>query len=87
VDVKEETSAAKKLGAEKARELIKSASRIVVMKGKKVTTFDRKQDKPSEDEMLAAMLGTTGNLRAPTVVRGKTVLVGFNAEIYEEFLG
>ncbi|PJA73982.1 hypothetical protein CO151_11425 [bacterium CG_4_9_14_3_um_filter_65_15] len=87
MDVKEETSAAKKLGAEKARELIKSASRIVVMKGKKVTTFDRKQDKPSEDEMLAAMLGTTGNLRAPTVVRGKTVLVGFNAEIYEEFLG
>ncbi|NCQ34594.1 hypothetical protein GW813_05845 [bacterium] len=85
--MKEETSAAKKLGAEKARELIKSASRIVVMKGKKVTTFDRKQDKPSEDEMLAAMLGTTGNLRAPTVVRGKTVLVGFNAEIYEEFLG
>ena len=56
------------------------------MKGKKVTTFAMK-DKPAEDEMLAAMLGTTGNLRAPTVVRGKTVLVGFNEEIYDEILG
>lgn len=85
--MKEETSASRKLGAEKARELIKSAGRIVVMKGKKVTTFDLKHDKPAEDQMLAAMLGTTGNLRAPTVVHGKTVLVGFNAEIYGEVLG
>ena len=39
-----------------------------------------------EAEMLAAMLGTTGNLRAPTVVRGKTVLVGFNEEAFEQNL-
>lgn len=57
------------------------------MRGKKVTTFDLKQDKPALDDMLAVMLGTTGNLRAPTVVRGKTVLVGFNEDIYGEILG
>ena len=57
------------------------------MRGKKVTVFDLKRDKPAEQDMLQVMLGTTGNLRAPTVVRGKTVLVGFNAEIYDSVFG
>jgi arsenate reductase-like glutaredoxin family protein len=33
------------------------------------------------------MLGPTGNLRAPTIVSGKTVMVGFNAELYAEYWG
>lgn len=45
--------------------------------------FDLKKDKPSEDELLKVMLGPTGNLRAPTLRIGKTVLVGFNQEMYE----
>ncbi len=57
------------------------------MKGKKVTEFDLKKDKPSEEDLLAVMLGTTGNLRAPTIVRGKTLLVGFNPDQYESLLG
>ena len=85
--VKEETSASKKLGADKALELAKTASRIIVMKGKKVSDFDMKKDAPKKDDLLAVMLGTTGNLRAPTVVRGKTVLVGFNQEVYDAVLG
>jgi arsenate reductase-like glutaredoxin family protein len=87
VNVKEESSASKKLGAEKALELAKSASRIIVMKGKKISDFDMKKDPPKDKELLAAMLGTTGNLRAPTIVRGKTVLVGFNQEVFDELLG
>jgi arsenate reductase-like glutaredoxin family protein len=63
------------------------AARIIVMKGKKVTTFDLKKDKPKVEDLLAVMLGTTGNLRAPTTVRGKTVLVGFNQGIYDEYFG
>ena len=80
--IKDETNASAKLGTEKAQELIKGATKVVVMRGKKVTVFDLIKEKPTEAEMLAVMLGTTGNLRAPTVVRGKTVLVGFNADIY-----
>jgi arsenate reductase-like glutaredoxin family protein len=57
------------------------------MKGKQVNDFDLKRDKPTEAELLALMLGTTGKLRAPTVVRGKTVLVGFNQEVYAAILG
>ena len=59
----------------------------MVMKGKKVTDFDMKKDKPKKDDLLGLMLGTTGNLRAPTIVRGKTVLVGFNQEVYDKILG
>jgi len=87
LNVKDETSASKKLGAAEALELAKNASRIIVMKGKKVTDFDLKKDKPSQEELLGLMLGATGNLRAPTIVRGKTVLVGFNPDVFDEILG
>lgn len=46
-----------------------------------------KSDPPDEDVLLEHMLGSTGNLRAPTVKRGKTLLVGFNADEYEKSLG
>jgi hypothetical protein len=34
--------------------------------------------------MLAAMLGPTGNLRAPCLRVGKTVIVGFNEDLYSQ---
>ena len=37
--------------------------------------------------LLQAMLGPTGNLRAPTIRKGKTVVVGWNAEVFEEIFG
>ncbi len=54
--------------------------------GKKVTQFDVKKGPDSLDDIAAAMLGPTGNLRAPTIRTGKTVLVGFNEEVYAEHL-
>ncbi|MCR9279574.1 MAG: hypothetical protein NXH85_16570 [Pseudomonadaceae bacterium] len=65
-----------------ARDLLTSASKLIVAKGKKVTTFT-----DASDEAVAAMLGPTGNLRAPTLVVGKTLLVGFNDEAYSEIFG
>ena len=44
MSIKEETNANAKLGADKARDLIKGASKVIVMRGKKVTTFDLKKD-------------------------------------------
>ena len=52
------------------------------MKGKKVEEFDL-GDGASEDA-VAAMLGPTGNLRAPTIMTGKTCLVGFNEAVFSE---
>ena len=56
----------------------------MVFKGKKVTEFNgaNKLDK----ENIQSMLGPTGNLRAPTLVSGKTILVGFNEEEFAKVL-
>lgn len=55
------------------------------MKGRKVQDFEvgRKTSK----DAVAAMLGATGNMRAPLLRVGKLVLVGFNEEVYAEHLG
>ena len=49
-------------------------------KGKKVNEF-KGGDRPAKDA-VQAMLGPTGNLRAPTARVGKTLLVGFNDDAY-----
>ena len=59
---------------------------MLVAKGKKVTEVNLKKDRPDDDELVALMLGPTGNLRAPTMKVGKTVLIGFNEENYTETL-
>ena len=71
-----------KLGAEDALRLSREVSKIVVAKGKKTVTFDMKKDPPGDDVLLAALLGPTGNLRAPTIRKGMTLLVGFEEEMY-----
>lgn len=85
--IAEQVSAARKLGAAEARALVKDAKRLVVMKGQKVAVFDLTRSRPADAELLELMLGSTGNLRAPVVARGGTVLVGFNADVYADELG
>jgi len=46
-----------------------------------------KSDPPDDDTLAAHLLGPTGNLRAPTIRKGNTLLVGFSAEAYREVLG
>lgn len=58
---------------------------MIVAKGKKVSEF--KAAGKAGKELVDAMLGPTGNLRAPTIVRGKTVVVGFNEEVFAKRLG
>ena len=66
--------------------LARSADKIVVAKGKKVVTFDMKKDPPDDATLAAYLLGPTGNLRAPTIRRGKVLLVGFSNEAYRQHL-
>jgi hypothetical protein len=58
-----------------------------VGRGKKVVTFDMRKDPPDDETLLAHLLGPTGNLKAPTLRKGKTLLVGFSEEAYREALG
>ncbi len=76
--------ASRKLAKKEAASLAVQASKIIVAKGKKVTEFAG--GKAGKD-VVEAMLGPTGNLRAPTIRKGKTVLVGFNQEVFEKVFG
>ena len=57
---------------------------MIVAKGKKVAEFKVKGE--PADEVVDAMLGPTGNLRAPTLRVGKTLLVGFDEAQYAKVL-
>lgn len=80
----ETVSASKKLSRKDAEEIAKGASRVVVAKGKQVEEFETAGKAPKA--AVDAMLGPTGNLRAPLVRAGKTVLVGFNDEAWTKNL-
>ncbi len=80
VSIKEKIPASRKLQRADAVELLAGASTMTVAKGKKVNEF--KGGKTAADEAVDAMLGSTGNLRAPAIVVGKTLLIGFNEEAY-----
>src|SRR5216684_3316339 len=71
-----------KQGPGEALALARSAAKVVVAKGKKVVAFDMKKDPPDDATLLAHLLGPSGNLRAPTVRKGKTLLVGFSEDLY-----
>ena len=77
--------ASRKLGKSDAAAIAKAASQVIVAKGKKVSRF--KPGGKAGSDVVEAMLGPTGNLRAPTIRRGKTVLVGYSDEVYDEVLG
>jgi len=64
---------------------LKPASKLIVAKGKKVNEFSVASS--ISKDAVAAMLGPTGNLRAPTLRVGKTILVGFNEETYTAAIG
>ena len=84
VEVKEVIPASRKLGKRDAVELVKAAKRVIVAKGKKVQTFSGGK---ATKELVDALLGPTGNLRAPTVRVAKTLLVGFDESSYADVLG
>ncbi len=84
VDVKEKVPASRKLGESEAQTLIRQARKIYIAKGRSLETFAGGR---ASRDLIEKFLGSTGNLRAPTAVAGKTVIVGFNADVYEELFG
>ena len=61
-------------------------SHVWAARGKKVVHFDLKKDKPAKAELLKALLGPSGSLRAPAITRGKKLFVGFHHDVYQEHL-
>jgi hypothetical protein len=66
--------------------LLAGIDTLIATRGKKVETFDLKAARPDDGTLLAHLMGPTGNLRAPTARVGRTLVVGFNVEVYAEVL-
>jgi arsenate reductase-like glutaredoxin family protein len=76
-----------RLGRKEALALARSAKRVVTGRGKTPVVFDMKSDPPDDDALAAAILGRSGNLKAPTMRIGDTLLVGFNEATYRQMFG
>ncbi len=81
VDARKETFAKRETIA-----LLRKTAKVVAIKGKKVLNYDLKRDPPPEKELLEAILGPTGNLRAPSIRLGKTLVVGFQDDTWKGLL-
>lgn len=82
VDAKKST-----LSAAQALALARQVDEIIATKGKQVVHLDLRKEKPDPESLKSLLLGPSGNLRAPTLRIGKTLVVGFDEEAYRSLLG
>jgi len=85
ISIKETALASKKLQSADCQNLMDNANKLIALKGKKIAEFDLESDQ--SPQALTAMLGPTGNMRAPTLQIGKTLIVGFNEDVFTSQFG
>ena len=73
-----------KIADQDAWEILGAGKELIVGRGKKFQTFDPSSD--DREAILKVCLGRTGNLRAPTLKMGDRIVVGFNDDMYEQFV-
>ncbi len=87
VSVGEQTDAKKAtVKGAAALDVLGGIDELYVAKGKKVEHLDLRKGRPDRATLLGLLLGPTGNLRAPTLRKGKTLIVGFEEETYKKVL-
>jgi len=67
--------------------MVREAHRLIAAKGKKVTTIDLRTAPPADEVLAGLMLGPTGNLRAPIMRVGQTIVVGYNDQAFVDMFG
>lgn len=67
--------------------MLANVDEIHVAKGKRIIHVDLRKGRPDKAQLLELLLGPTGNLRAPTIRKGRTLLVGFDEATYKKVLG
>ena len=67
--------------------MARAAHRLIAAKGKKVTSIDLRTAPPVDDVLAGLMLGPTGNLRAPIMRVGQTIVVGYNDQAFIDIFG
>ncbi len=85
VDAKKET-----IRAEEGLALALRTSRVYAVQGKKRLQFECRGGKlvgeEGNESLRKAIIGPSGNLRAPTLWVGKSLVVGFEPDMYAEVL-
>jgi arsenate reductase-like glutaredoxin family protein len=85
IEIKETIEARKeKIEGDDAWAILGSARELIVGRGKTFQIMDPKND--DKEAILKVCLGRTGNLRAPTLKMDDRVVVGFNDDMYEQFV-
>lgn len=74
------------IAGDAALRVLRDVDELYVTKGKKVIRVDLRGARPPRAELLALLLGPSGNLRAPTIRRGRTLIVGFDEPTYAAVL-
>ena len=74
------------LREKEALALVVGVDEIYASRGKRVVHLDLKKDKPDTTTLKGVLLGPTGNLRAPTLRKGRTLIVGFDEATYATLL-
>ena len=75
----------KRIDADAAWALLQTAGTITTAKGKNVKTWDPKTD--DKAIILKHAMGPSGNLRAPAFRVKDQFIIGFNPELYGEWVG
>lgn len=73
-----------KYDADTAWDLLKDAKTIITAKGKKVQTWNPVTD--DKATILRHVMASSGNLRAPAFRYQDTFIVGFNPELYADWV-
>ena len=66
---------------------MKDIDEIYSARGRKVVHVDLRKERPDRPSLLGLILGPTGNLRAPVLRVGRTLVVGFDEDTYKRVLG
>ncbi len=64
--------------------MLKDARSVAIAKGKKIQTFT--SVKSAKEDVLKHAMGPSGNLRAPTYRVKDQFIVGFNDELYADWV-
>jgi len=73
------------LAGDEAWNLLAGVNEIIVASGKQQLRFDPRRD--GKEEILKQALGRSGTLRAPTLLMGDRLLVGYSDTLYAHYLG
>ena len=73
-----------KIEEDAAWAMLKKAKSIAIAKGRKVETFSPAAD--GREAVMKKAMGPSGNLRAPTCRVGDDYIIGFNDDLYSEWI-